>query len=492
MRSLVNFVLVPVVVRDASGQAVGNLKSEDFQIFDNKKQQTVAQFAIEKAEARGAPAIGEAGSFKKFVVPSRFTAILFDDVNLTTQNFPQIRDASMHRIAGGLAPSERIGIFTTSGRVELDFTDDQTKLTNAVNHLQPNPMPATQTRECPDISYEQANLILNRHDLGAKGEAIGEAMEQCGIKDPKMAEFVVISGSERALEIGDIVTRSILKAILGVVERLSSMPGQRNLVIVSPSFSISDREHTEYKLIDLAVKSHVAISALDARGVYTDDNSSSEPSVLGAFADGTGGFFFHNSNNIEEGIRRVSVGPEFIYVLGFSPTDLKYDGSFHSLRVKLVGKDKLTVNGREGYYAPKQQIESSQLESDEIKNAIFSKDEMQSLPVQLRTQFVQGDRPVAKVTILTQVDLHELPYQRTNGRKETNLRIVAAVFDRNGKYLNAIDRKVPVAWSDENAEVRTVAKYDVILDSGDYFIRLVVRDRQSQRIFAQNATIKIP
>lgn len=484
-------MLVPVVVRDASGRAVDNLQTKDFQIFDNKKQQEISQFSVEKADLADTSPVSER-KFKKFVAPSRFTALLFDDVDLTSQNLPQVQEASLHRISAGLAPSERIGIFTTSGKTELDFTDDLVKLTDAIKRLKPNPMPATQTRECPDISYEQANLILNRHDMGAKDEAIGEAMQQCGIKDRKMAEFVVISGAERALEIGDITTKSILKAILSVLERLSSAPGQRSLVIISPSFLISDREHTEYKLIDLAVKTHVTINSLDARGVYTDDNSSSEPNVLGEFADGTGGLFFQNNNNIEEGVRRVSVGPEFTYLIGFSPSDLKNDGSFHSLKVKLMGREKLQVSGREGYFEPKQKAESLQLENEEISGAIFSKEESRDLPVQMQTQFIRANEPIARLTVLAKVNLADLPHRTINGRNEVKLRIVAAVFDRNGKYLNEIDRKVDLAWDEGKAELRTAAKYDIILDSGTYLVRLVVRDAQSQRLSSQNAVIEIP
>ena len=47
----VNLVLVPVVVRDGSGKAIGNLNREDFQLYDKGKLQYISRFYIERPAA---------------------------------------------------------------------------------------------------------------------------------------------------------------------------------------------------------------------------------------------------------------------------------------------------------------------------------------------------------------------------------------------------------------------------------------------------------
>jgi VWFA-related protein len=492
IQTQVNVAAIPVIVRDSFGRAVGGLQKENFQVFDNGKLQEISQFTSETAETNESPVSPGVQNTKRFAAPVRFTAMLYDDAHLKSDTLPQLRAASLNRLSRGLAASERVAIFTTSGRLSLDFTDDRAKLEDALKRLESHPLPGATMHECPDISFEEANQILNRLDSAAKEDAIGETQSVCGIKNRHMAEEVVMSRSQQALELGDMATNLVLRALVATLERLSTVPGQRNLVLLSPGFLISDFEHAEYQIIDIAIRNHVVISSLDARGVLTDEHENEETNPLGELADGTGGTFYHNNNNLEEGIRRITATPEFRYILVYSPSDLKHDGAFHKIKVKIVGREKLGATWRLGYFAPRKASNSAEAEKSDFNESLFSRGNLHGLPIQMRTQFISEDKPVAKLSVLTLVDLREMPHRQKNGVNENELHIVAAIFDRNGKYMGSIDRNVTVQWPDDKAEMRTAAKYDFILDSGSYLVRLVVRDSESSQISTEDAVVQIP
>src|SRR5271166_1839376 len=51
MRVNVRLVLVRVVARDGSGHAIGTLRKEDFELFDNGKRQVISNFDVEHVSA---------------------------------------------------------------------------------------------------------------------------------------------------------------------------------------------------------------------------------------------------------------------------------------------------------------------------------------------------------------------------------------------------------------------------------------------------------
>jgi hypothetical protein len=65
----VNLVSVPVVVRAPQGHAVGTLRKEDFQLFDQGKPQTISRFSIEKADAPATVAAVTQGASRESAAP---------------------------------------------------------------------------------------------------------------------------------------------------------------------------------------------------------------------------------------------------------------------------------------------------------------------------------------------------------------------------------------------------------------------------------------
>ena len=73
--------------------------------------------------------------------------------------------------------------------------------------------------------------------------------------------------------------------------------------------------------------------------------------VMAELANGTEGTYFHNSNDLEGGFKSLTQAPEYVYLLEFSLEEVKPDGTYHHLKVK-VDKDGLKLQARRGYFAP--------------------------------------------------------------------------------------------------------------------------------------------
>jgi VWFA-related protein len=85
---------------------------------------------------------------------------------------------------------------------------------------------------------------------------------------------------------------------------------------------------------------------------YHSDTMTLDGQVMSELADGTGGgTFLHNRNDLEGGVESLAQGPEYLYLLEFSPEKFKPDGSYHRLKVE-VNQDGLQVQARRGYFAP--------------------------------------------------------------------------------------------------------------------------------------------
>ena len=462
----VNLVMVPVVVRNAQGHAVGNLPKESFQLFDKGKPQEISRFTVEKI---GAPAGQESKSpadqppaapqekGTPVVAPERFVAYLFDDVHLALGDLTRVRDAAERHMAT-LQPTDRAAVYAMSGEVSLDFTDDRTKLHDALLHLRPGVM--VRTGALTDV---------------------------------------------------ELRTLGSLAALKQIISRMAIAPGQRTIMFISPGFNTFSPEYIqeETDILERAIKANVIISSLDARGLFTDPSydvsarggrggslsaAIARSNLLAELAAGTGGTFYQNSNNLDEGFRRLAAAPEYVYLLGFSPQNLKLDGSFHSLRVTLKNGGGVTLQARHGYYAPRHMEDEAENARQEIESALFSREEILELPIEFHTQFFKTSDQAARISVLAHLNLKLFKFRKVEDRNGNEITLVYGLFDRDGNYTQGIKKVLTLRLKDETMErlsqgatVRTA--FDV--KPGAYLIRLVVRDAEERKLSATNGAIRI-
>src|SRR5437016_8415731 len=209
----VNLVLVRVVVRDSQGKVVSNLKKENFQLYDNRKLQSISSFSIETPETRTASAVAstttaqdssssaDAAGGKAVVLPQRFVSMVFDDVHLSMSDAVFVRDSAT-RFFGALVASDRVSLNTTSGQLTQDFTDDHEKLSKALLGILPRPVTGQGFHDCPDVGYYQADLIVNKSDVQALAVATEDALQCAFNGDTRMmaaAQSLAQTAADRAV-----------------------------------------------------------------------------------------------------------------------------------------------------------------------------------------------------------------------------------------------------------------------------------------------------
>ncbi len=74
--------------------------------------------------------------------------------------------------------------------------------------------------------------------------------------------------------------------------------------------------------------------------------------VLYALATGTGGFPILNNNDLLAGLDRIGHDLDEYYTLGYAPSDLSHDGSYHRIKVSVDTKG-VDIRARNGYYDTK-------------------------------------------------------------------------------------------------------------------------------------------
>ncbi len=540
--SRVNLVSVPVVVRDRNGATVGNLRQEDFGVADKGRAQTITKFSVETGAAvngsRPNPgAAADANAQTKPTLPQRYVAFLFDDVHMKPGDMLQGRQAANRQLDRTLDPGTRVGIFTTSGQTTQDFSADADKLHAAIDRIQPWEGRSDKQQDCPYVSYYLADLLINQDHSLSPGlsdqqvmglinndpalSAVFQEAEAC-LHTTNLQQVLgqVRNAAAEALRYGMEETKVSLDVMRDLVRSMGALPGNRTIVMVSPGFLLAwEHRLNENDIFDKAIHAGVTINTLDIRGVatpsgfeardkgyssgalgqmmqYENAAASQAQDLLAEVALATGGRFFHFDNGIEQGIKELAARPEYLYVLGFSPDNLKFDGGYHRLKVTLKNGAGLTIDARRGYWAPNHAVDPAEQAKEDIEDAVFSRDEIQEIPVKIHTEFFRQSDVKVQLTVEARVDLKGLKFKKADGRNRDNLTVVIGLFDDNGRYLKGTEKTLEMQLRDQTLEAGRTAglpvKETFDVPPGRYVVRVVMRDSEGHSMSAKNEGVEIP
>src|ERR1035441_7344060 len=356
-------VQLEVVARDQRGRPVGGLKQGDFEILDEGKPRAIAAFSVETLEpgpaAELAPPPSTTASASSQpdtrppAAPLRSTLLFFDDLHTGSAELHRTQLAAQRFLNDGLGPGARAAVYAASQGLVLNFTGDLEALTAAIQKLRPRPrISENGMQSCPRITPYQAYLIEFNLDYSALNAAVQE-LQHCTTKDPnesadakrdlKATNPDTVAIRAQASATWEQARRDTLNSLYAVDQALALLagaPGTRVLLMVSTGFLSGMLEAELGAAIDRAIHAGIVINALDAKGLWAEppgrpfgegstagfplatfifeistilSRNDAMNAVMAELAAGTGGLFFHSSNDLMGGFSQLATVPETTY-----------------------------------------------------------------------------------------------------------------------------------------------------------------------------------
>lgn len=546
-----NLVLVRVIVRDSKGNPVTGLSQRDFQVFDNKKQQTISYFQAEEPvpPSVAGPAALAANTkaqppTAQPEIPQKFAALFFDNYHTGFGDLVQVREAARRYLEKKLSSGARIAIFSASGQPQLPFTTDPAKIEKALSQLRVDNH--FDTLLCPFLPPYLAQLAEDDVPQPGAFPAISRggaslqnlnsarpltlamsisAAQGCAITNP---EEMSVRVKDIVLE-QDLASQETLIGLAHLVQRMAETPGgDRTIAVLSDGFLFKTMQYEMDGLIEAALRANVVINALDTKGLLaylpfattsgsipqmmtagprndspaledtinqyqrTSDNIAGD--TLSEIADGTGGLFVHNSNNMESGIEKTTGLNTPSYLLGFSPAQVKRDGRFHTLKVKLVNAH-FSLQARRGYFAPRGgQVVAPQQE--QMEQAVFSQTAPQGLPIQMSTRSTKLSPGASSLRVAVDADMSSVHFTKEGPNNADDVTVFVVVFDADGNLVTAKRQFVKLRLPDAAlAQLRRSggeADVSLAIKPGKYLVRAVMGESASNKLGRTDAEVNIP
>ncbi|HMD31475.1 MAG TPA: VWA domain-containing protein [Candidatus Acidoferrales bacterium] len=291
-------VLVPVLVRNHSGDPVLDLGRKDFRLLEDDVEQKISFFTND---------------------PFPLSVVLLVDDDLPPGAAEKV-ERSLTAVLGGMAEGDEMAVvlFAQFPRTVADFGSDQDAL----------------------------HAMLKRTDLGHKNIGSGSptmtmapqpttSSQEIGV--PQMAK---IQGKE---------SKDLDDAVLYSADMLRTRPRERRkmLLIISDGRNSHNNTASYGQALRALLSSDVSVYGVGVAQAVLDRKRA----AIGRYVDATGGDIFYaaSQSSMEEDYSHILTESRNRYTLAYSPAGTDRSKEFHEIEVK-VERPGLRVLARDGYY----------------------------------------------------------------------------------------------------------------------------------------------
>ncbi len=530
-------VEVPVqVVR--RGTPIAGLTAENFEIYDRGVRQRITRFETIDLTLTGA--VAEPAQGGERVKPRQF--LLFFDLFFVTRPSLLKGIAAARKMANeGLHPSDRMAVATyhpnRGVRLLTGFTTDREIVGLALEALEifVNPRrdkikTAALNRRLAEraatsqmtVNGETDPLMMAKiHVRGPDGrfglpmqpafDAAREALMDHSDGDMASARimrhlaklaFMKRIGTPRADSSGVLAMANDMALMTNAFKNLEGVKclvylseGYSNQLLSGDVYAQMVRVQLE-RMLDVARLTGWAFHAVDVKGLRAGGVDASQDSMTQLALD-TGGKFYRNYNDLGKAMTRLVESVSVTYLLAFEPGDLRWDGSYHRLKVKLNGVPGARIQyQRRGYHEPVRgalSADSSRIDASRKAEMIMGDAEGGLFDMDAIAAAVAFDGVLARVPVVIAVAADAFEAYGPSSTLELETYVYARAADGGIPDFFAHTLQLSPLGDQRSAledGLRVLGELE--LPSGDYTLRALVYDRASGDYALKSAPVSVP
>src|SRR5882672_8229590 len=502
-------VLVNVVVRDKKGGLVTDLKKDDFTLLEDGKRQAISTFDFENVDELKTPGAAEAtvsgaapdsGSLLRSneqpaslnARDRRLMLLFFDFSGMQPEDIERSVGAAKKFVQTRMQPADMIAVvsLSTNMRIDLDFSDDKTKVLSVLN------------------SYTSGQG--QGFDNGLTGSSEGAA-ETGGAFTADDTDYNTFNADRKLL------------ALQAIMQTLGKISQKKAVIYFSNGISQNgvDNQSALRAATASAVKANVSIYPVDIRGLQAfppggeaqnaslhgqsayngaavlNDLSSnaSTQETLSTLAADTGGKAFFDSNDFGAVFSQVQKDSSAYYVLGFTSSNAMKDGRFRHLKVQLNRPD-LKLDYRSGSYAGRDFEHLNRADREQqIQDELASELSQTDVAVYAGASYFRQDDSHYYLSVSLVIPGSQIPFVLAKDKDNATIDVIGEARTADSKFAIGHQRDTVKLALDSAQQVRHKnVQYNTgfLLAPGSYHLKFVVRENQSGRMGSFETDVQIP